>query len=100
VDPRLPGGGGYVVTRLYDINPNKFGQFNNLIRPASDFGVSDVINLTMNARFRTGAVLSGGLDTGRTVAELVVGGVHRDQCSDQALAGPQPGGRRWRNFPH
>lgn len=73
LDPRLPGGGGYPVTGLYDVNPAKFGRFNNLIRPASDFGnqteTSDFINLTMTARLRNGALISGGLDTGRTVAD-------------------------------
>jgi hypothetical protein len=70
-DPRLPGGGGYIVTGLYDVVPAKFGLADNLIRPASDFGsmteVSDFMNLSLNGRFRNGATLSGGFDTGRTV---------------------------------
>lgn len=31
--------------------------------------LSDFVNLTMNARFRNGAILSGGLDTGRTTSD-------------------------------
>src|SRR5439155_3330227 len=64
VDPRLPGGGGYLVSGLYDVASEKFGQVNNLIVPASDFGdqteVSDFINLNLTGRLRNGATLSGG----------------------------------------
>jgi len=71
VDARLPGGGGYLVNGLYDVALEKFGQVNNLIVPASDFGdqteVSDFINLNLTGRLRNGATLSGGVDTGRTV---------------------------------
>lgn len=37
-DPRLPGGGGNQLCGLYDIKPEKLGQFNNLVSPMSDFG--------------------------------------------------------------
>ena len=37
-DSRLPGGGGYQVCGLYDISPTKFGQSNNLVTQASNFG--------------------------------------------------------------
>ena len=70
-DPRLPGGGGYDVCGLYDINPDKFGQVSNLVTQASNFGkqtqVSNFFNLTANSRFRSGIRLGGGVDTGQRV---------------------------------
>ena len=37
-DSRLPGGGGYEVCGLYDIDPSKFGQSENLITGIDNFG--------------------------------------------------------------
>jgi len=69
-DPRLPGGGGYAVGGLYDLNPDKVGQVNNLLRPSSDFGKQiqhwNGIDLTIDARLPRGVVLQGGLSSGRT----------------------------------
>jgi hypothetical protein len=73
-DPRLPGGGGQQVCGLFDINPAKFGQVNNLIRPAADFGeqsqASDFVTLSIEARLAPGVRFGGGIDTGRTVADI------------------------------
>jgi hypothetical protein len=70
-DPRLPSGGGYQVCGLYDISVAKFGQADNLVTQASNYGeqrrVSDFVNLTFNASLKAGARLGGGIDTGRTV---------------------------------
>ena len=69
----LPGGGGKVITGLYDIIPAKFGQVHNLVTLASHYGKqTDVFNgvdVTIAARFGKGGVLNGGLSTGRTVTD-------------------------------
>jgi len=68
----LPNGGGQPICGLYDLNPNRFGQVNNLIVPASTFGgrtqVFNGIDATANYR-HNGFVLAGGLSTGSTVTD-------------------------------
>jgi hypothetical protein len=72
VNPGLPGGGGQLICGLYDLNPNRFGQVNNLIVPASTFGnrtqVFNGIDATAQYRQR-GFVLVGGVSTGATVTD-------------------------------
>jgi hypothetical protein len=74
-DPRLPGGGGYQVCGMSDVNPNKFGQSLVVVSPASNFGeikrTNDFFSVALDARFGHGARLGGGFDTGRSV---------NDQC--------------------
>jgi hypothetical protein len=67
----LPGGGGFEVCGLYDINPNRFGQVNNLVTQASHYGtqkrISDFVTTSLSARLPSGTRLEAGLDTGRIV---------------------------------
>jgi len=69
-DSRLPNGGGYPITGLYDVTPAKFGQVNNLVSLASTYGTmteqADFLNVTVNARLPHEATLAGGFDTGRS----------------------------------
>ena len=73
VDPRLPGGGGYRIDGLYDLNPAKVGQVETLVRPASDFGnrkqAGDFVAVNVQTRFGEGVRLGGGIDTGRIVVD-------------------------------
>jgi Carboxypeptidase regulatory-like domain len=67
-DPRLPNP-GQTISGLYDINPNKFGQSNLLIRSTKDVGddtrVFNGVDLTVNVRGSHGFTFSGGTSTGK-----------------------------------
>ena len=75
VDPRLPGGGGYPVTGLYDLNPARFGLPANNLRTYSDnYGNQTEywhgVDLSMNARLPNGLTVQGGFSTGKTVLDI------------------------------
>ena len=74
VDSRLPGGGGYQVCGLYDVNPAKFGQGQVLVRRPEHYGdgksrVSDFFTGSFSTRFGGGVEFGGSVDTGRTVED-------------------------------
>jgi hypothetical protein len=73
VDPRLPGGGGYVVSGLYDVVPEKSGQVNNLIADSRKYGdwsqYFNGVDVTVNVRLGRTLTLVGGTSTGQTVAD-------------------------------
>jgi hypothetical protein len=73
-DPRIPGGGGNQICGLYDIVPGKFGLVNNVLKLVPDAvpgakqeEVYTGYEFAMNARFKNGAILNGGVSFGRTV---------------------------------
>jgi hypothetical protein len=70
VDSRLPGGGGQEICGLYDLNPAKFGLVDNFVTHSKAYGkqreVYDGFDVTLNARFGHGGLLTGGLSSGRT----------------------------------
>jgi hypothetical protein len=73
VDSRLPGGGGYPVSGLFDIVPTLSGQIDNLTTLANKYGEwyqnFNGVDITLNVRTRAGLTLQGGTSTGRTVAD-------------------------------
>jgi len=72
-DARLPNGGGYTVSGLYDVVPAKFGQINNLVTDASNYGKEyqyfNGLDITLNVRAAGGLTFQGGTSTGQTVAD-------------------------------
>jgi hypothetical protein len=72
-DPRLPSGGGYPVSGLYDIAPSLFGRVSNLVTAAKKYGKwSDNFNgvdVTLNVRTGAGWTFQGGTSTGQTAAD-------------------------------
>jgi hypothetical protein len=73
-DPRLPGGGGYVVSGLYDLKPSRFGlPLDNFVTRAENYGKQieywQGVDLTLNARPAEGMMLQGGMSTGRAVTD-------------------------------
>jgi hypothetical protein len=86
-DPRLPNA-GQQLGPFYDINPNKFGQVQNYVTFAKNFGkVTDMYNgvdVNLNARLPRGILVQGGFSTGHEAFNNcdVVGKV------DNATGGP------------
>ena len=64
VDSRLPGGGGNVISGLYDVNPTKFGQTDNITTFAKNFGKQvqmwNGVAVTVSARMPHEIILQGG----------------------------------------
>ena len=66
-DARLPAGA--TVSGLADVNPNKFGQVNNVVTFASNYGRQfdhyNGVDVSINARLPRGILLLGGVSVGR-----------------------------------
>jgi hypothetical protein len=73
-DPRLPGGGGYVISGLYNIKPAKFGvPANNLLTFGDNYGKQishwNGVDVNVTARPHSAVLLQGGTSTGRSVTD-------------------------------
>ncbi|HEY6509922.1 MAG TPA: hypothetical protein VIY56_17990, partial [Vicinamibacterales bacterium] len=74
LDPRLPGGGGYQVGTLYDLNnPALFGVTNNFITYSDNYGEAyqrfNGIDVMVNARPGNGLTVQGGFSGGYTTSD-------------------------------
>jgi Carboxypeptidase regulatory-like domain len=73
LDPRLPGGGGYIVGGLYDVVPEKAGQVSNLVADSRKYGewsqYFNGLDATVNLRSGKSLTVVGGTSTGQTVAD-------------------------------
>jgi hypothetical protein len=67
-DSRLPSGGGQTVGGLVNVVPTKFGQTNNLLTFADNYGKQSEswqgVDVSVNARLRGGVLAQGGISTG------------------------------------
>ncbi len=88
-DARLPGGGGYPVGPLYNVNTNVFGQSSNLHQADEEVGddtrVFDGVDVTFNVRNAKGVTFSGGTSTGKVVNDWCA---IRDAVPENPGAGP------------
>ena len=74
-DPRLPNGGAYTVSGLYDLKPTSFGRpADNFVTLSSKYGKQrerwQGIDVNMNVRPRAGMMLQGGVSTGSTLTDI------------------------------
>jgi hypothetical protein len=72
-DPRLPNGGGYTVSNLYNVTPSLFGVTNNYVTYSDRYGNQYAnfkgLDINLNARPLSGLVIQGGFNGGRTVSD-------------------------------
>jgi hypothetical protein len=73
LDPRLPGGGGYVVSGFLNPNPDVAALTDNFRTYAPNYGnqysIYNGLELSINARLRNGLQLQAGSSTGSQVTD-------------------------------
>ncbi|HKC57406.1 MAG TPA: carboxypeptidase regulatory-like domain-containing protein, partial [Vicinamibacterales bacterium] len=73
-DPRLPDGGGYVVSGLYDVSPARFGVTDNITTFAKNYGKEvrlwNGFAVGTSARPVSGLLLQAGLDSGTLTQDV------------------------------
>lgn len=93
-DPRLPSNvRGQQLCGLYDINPGKFGQVDNLVTFASNYGkqrdVYNGVDLTFQARVK-GHTASGGWNIGNSVQLGTAAGGSVSSSTDRCFVVDSP----------
>jgi len=73
VDPRLPNGGGYVISNLYNLNPAFVGTGTAYTNLSANLGTQlehwNGFDISVNARLMNGFLLQGGISTGQTMTD-------------------------------
>jgi hypothetical protein len=73
VDLRLPGGGGYVVSDLYNVTGAKFGQTSNYVTEATNYADQSEywhgVDVNLNVHLFESLTFQGGTSTGRRVTD-------------------------------
>jgi hypothetical protein len=87
-DPRLPGGGGYLIEDLTNISQTGFGRQSNYVTLPENFGEATVywqgVDVNASARLPWGLALQGGTNTGRRVQDncgLIIDDPSRRNCA-------------------
>jgi hypothetical protein len=73
LDPHLPGGGGYTIDDLWDVNTTKFGNVDNFVSAAENYGKQisywHGVDVNVSGRMRNSVMFQGGTSTGRAVTD-------------------------------
>jgi hypothetical protein len=81
VDPRLGGVSGGRICGLYDLIPSKFGQVDNLVTFAKNYGKQteyyNGADVNVSARLLRGAMIQGGMNWGNSISNTIGLGVTR-----------------------
>jgi hypothetical protein len=89
VDPRLPGGGGQVISGLYDLVPTAVVEVDEWATNSKNYAEQTEnwqgVDVGVVARLRNGLTVQGGTSTGRTLA---------DSCALRAILPEQGQGTR------
>jgi hypothetical protein len=102
-DSRLPGGGGDEICGFMDIQPEYFGQVENYVTSADDFGdVTDVysgLDVSLQGRLANGGVFNGGVSLGSERTDFcgIIG--HANIGSNAATSAGRVGETRVASFP-
>jgi hypothetical protein len=88
-DPRLPNGGGYEVSGLYNLKPEKVGQTDSYTTWSKNYGdqtsMYNGLLVNVSARMQNGLTLQGGVNSGKTVTDSCE---LRAQLPETAVANP------------
>ena len=90
-DSRLPNGGGYTISNLYDVSPALSGQVDQLATLAKKYGKEyqyfNGLDVTLSLRTQNGMTFQGGTSTGQNVADACDVRAHLPELSTGIGAG-------------